>query len=182
MNEPILPVREIEQKDIDPIINYWLGSSEAHMKGMGVDLNKLPTKEEWTSMLMEQLSQPIEEKKSYAIIWLINGKPIGHCNINKINFGVDAYMHLHIWQPDIRKKGLGVKLVKMTLPYFFKKFNLKKLYCEPYALNPAPNKTLEKIGFTFVKKHRTTPGYINLEQEATLWKLSYYRFEEIAKI
>lgn len=179
MNEPILSVREIEQNDIEPITNYWLHSSEGHMKGMGVDLKKLPTAGEWNNMLSEQLRQPIAQKKSYAIIWLVNGIPIGHCNINKIDFGNEAYMHLHIWKTDIRQKGLGIKLVKLTLPYFFEKLNLKNLYCEPYVMNPAPNKTLEKVGFVFVKRHLTIPGYINFEQEVNLWVLSYDRYKEV---
>lgn len=64
----------------------------------------------------------------------------------------------------------------MTLPYFFNKLQLKRLYCEPYALNPAPNKTLEKVGFTFVKEHLTIPGSLNFEQPAKLWELTYNDF------
>jgi RimJ/RimL family protein N-acetyltransferase len=60
-------------------------------------------------------------------------------------------MHLHLWYPDKRIKGMGVQLVKKSLPYFFNNLHLKTLYCEPYALNPAPNKTLPKVGFEFVK-------------------------------
>jgi RimJ/RimL family protein N-acetyltransferase len=48
--------------------------------------------------------------------------------------------------------------VKKSVPYFFEKLKLKVLYCEPYANNPAPNKTLFKIGSNFEKKYRTIPG------------------------
>ncbi len=181
MSETILSVREIEQKDIESIVNYWLDSDPAYMVGMGVDLTKLRTKEEWTEMLMEQLSQPIEEKKSYAIIWLVDGEPIGHSNVNKIIRCEEAYMHLHMWKPSTRKKGLGMKLVKMTLPYFFEKFRLKRLYCEPYALNPAPNKTLEKVGFTFIKKYKTIPSNICFNQDVNQWELSYEKYKEITE-
>ncbi len=178
MNEPILSVREITEQDISPITGYWLNSDPVFMRSMGVDLDKIPTRDAWKEMLMEQLSQSYENKKSYCIIWQVDGKPIGHSNINKIVFGKEAYMHLHIWRPEERKKGLGTSFIKLTLPWFFEKYKLKKLYCEPYALNTAPNKTLQNAGFEFVKEYITTPGWINFEQPVKLWVMSYERFKE----
>ncbi len=169
---PVFEVREIMQSDIALIVNYWMTSSTDHLIGMGVDLKKMPPAEQLTFMLSEQINQSYEEKKSYCIIWLYNGIPIGHCNINKIVFGSHAYMHLHIWNGMNRKKGTGVELIKRSVTYFFENMKLKKLYCEPYALNPAPNKTLAKAGFHFLKRYTTTPGAMNFEQEVNLWELS----------
>ena len=179
MSENVLSVREIQENDIELIIEYWLCSDSEFLKGMGVDTNKIPARDEWIKMLSEQLSQPIEEKKSYCIIWQVDDKPVGHSNVNKIIFGEEAYMHLHLWNADTRKKGFGTAFIKMTLPWFFENLKLKKLYCEPYALNPAPNKTLEKIGFEFVKEYTTIPGWLNFEQQVNLWKLSYDRFKKM---
>jgi RimJ/RimL family protein N-acetyltransferase len=173
----MLSIREIQKEDIDFIIRYWLKSDNAHLTGMGVDLTKIPREEDFREMLSAQLTQPYQEKQSYCIIWQAEGKPIGHSNINKIIFGEEAYMHLHLWNSDVRKKGMGTQLVKMTLPYFFKNMGLKKLYCEPYALNPAPNNTLKKIGFDFVKEHITIPGSLNFEQPVKLWELSLEKFK-----
>jgi RimJ/RimL family protein N-acetyltransferase len=173
MSETILSVREIEEKDIPSIIQYWLGADTAFLQGMGVDVSKMLNKEQWNKMLTEQLNASYTKKKSYCIILELDNKAIGHCNVNKIKFGEEAYMHLHLWDKVLRKKGMGTSLVKMAIPYFFKNLELKKICCEPYALNPAPNKVLEKLGFTFVKKYRTTPGFLNFEQEVNLWKLSY---------
>jgi RimJ/RimL family protein N-acetyltransferase len=151
-------VREIQNSDIDLLIRYWLHSDTALMVGMGVDLAKMPPEEEWRKMLSSQLSKSYEEKQSYCIIWQLDGKPVGHSNINKIIFGEEASMHLHLWHGDVRKKGIGTELVKLTLPYFFKNMKLKKIYSEPFALNPAPNKTLEKAGFNFVKEYAPFPA------------------------
>jgi RimJ/RimL family protein N-acetyltransferase len=172
MGSAVLAIREIERDDISLIADYWLESDPEFMKGMGVDLAKLPSRENLTDMLSEQLSQSYDEKKSYCLIWLIDNKPAGHSNVNKINYGEEAYMHLHFWNTTSRKKGYGTELVKLSLPLFFKNLRLKKICCEPYALNPAPNKTLEKAGFKFIKKHRTIPGYLNFEQEVNLWEIS----------
>lgn len=178
MYKPNLTIREITCDDIPLITEYWLSADEKFMKGMGVDLKKIPSAAEWKSMLEEQLSSGYEHKKSYCLIWEEDGKAIGHSNINKIRFGEEAYMHLHIWKSDSRKKGRGTALIRMGLPFFFNKLRLKRIYCEPYALNPAPNKTLQKAGFTFLKSYTCVPGWINFEQEVNLWEMTEENFRK----
>ena len=146
---------------------------------MGADIAKMLLGDEWENMLTEQINQSYKEKKSYCIIWLSDEKPVGHSNVNKILFGEEAYMHLHVWKADKRQKGMGTALLKMSLPYFFDNLQLKKLYCEPYALNPAPNKTLDKVGFTFIKEYTTVPGILNFEQSVKLWELSGASFRKM---
>jgi RimJ/RimL family protein N-acetyltransferase len=180
MNENLLSVRELTEKDIEPITHYWLSAEPAFLHAMGADARKIPTQEQWQEMLREQISQSYEQKKSYCMIWEIDGKSIGHSNINKIIFAEEAYMHLHIWKKEKRMKSLGTSFVKLTIPWFFEKYHLKKLYCEPYALNPAPNKTLQKTGFEFVREYTTVPGWLNFEQPVKLWVMSYKKFKELA--
>jgi RimJ/RimL family protein N-acetyltransferase len=175
----MLSVREIQQSDIDSIINYWLNSGDEHMKGMGVDLTKMPTREQWEKMLPEQLSQPYDKKKSYCIIWQVDGQSIGHSNVNNIIYGQEAFMHLHMWKTTLRKQGIGAQLVRMTIPYFFDNLKLKVVYCEPYALNPAPNKTLPKAGFEFVKEYRTIPSMICSEQSVNRWMMTYEKYKSL---
>ena len=166
-----LSVREITAEDVDNIADYWLQSDPEYYYSMGCDLTKFPSRSEWKEMLFHQLSMDYRHKKSYCIIWLLNGQAVGHCNVNKIEFGLEAYMHLHIWTKKKKKKGYGEEFVKLSLPYFFKNLKLVRLYCEPYSLNPPPNKILPKIGFEFVKSYRCIPGFLNFEQEVNLWHL-----------
>ncbi len=168
---PALYVREIQPPDTALIARYWLTADPAYLQGMGVDLTKMPTEAHWLALLSEQLSLPYEEKKSYCIILQADGQPVGHCNVNKIRFGEEAYMHLHLWSASDRRRGIGAALVNMAIPYFFQNLHLQKLCCEPYALNPAPNRTLPKIGFQLVKTYTTTPGFLNFEQEVNFWEM-----------
>ena len=174
-----LSVREIQHSDIELLSDYWFRSSPEFLIDMGVDLSKMPSREEWKEMLNEQLAQSYEEKKSYCIIWLLDDEPIGHSNVNRIIFGEEAYMHLHIWKAGNRTKGLGLQFVKMTLPFFFQNMKLKKICCEPYALNPAPNRTMEKLGFEFIKEYITVPGFINFEQPVKRWELTLQKFTQL---
>lgn len=171
MTIPALQVREMQHSDAALLIQYWLNADAAYLHTMGVDVKKMLTAPKWTTLLIEALTQPYSEKKACYIIWLLNGRPIGHCNVNKIIFGEEAYMHLHIWYAHERKLGLGTRFIKLSLPYFIDHLQLKKICCQPYALNVSPNKTLEKAGFTFIKHFITTPGMLNFEQPVNHWEV-----------
>lgn len=174
-------VREAESKDIVLICDYWINSSSEHLVGMGVDLKKMPTRDQIKKALTEQIESKHSSKLSYALIWEIDNQPIGHCNINQIVYGERANMHLHLWHNSHRKKGAGTVLVKKSLPFYFENFKLDFLDCEPYTLNPAPNKLLERVGFKFVKTHKTIPGSINFEQSVNLWRLTKEKYQEAVK-
>lgn len=180
--DPTLKAREIKKKDIPSLLDYWYEASPEYMQQMGADKTKLPLKKDFELILAGQLKAPYSEKKALATIWFVNGQAVGHCNVNQIIFGEQAHMHLHLWYPLRRRKGLGRQLVLLSLPHFFEKLQLKKLFCEPYALNPAPNKTLEKLGFTFVKTYRTVPGSLNFEQDVNQWVLTRDDFESLVSV
>lgn len=170
-SSPQLQVREIEPDDIDHIVRYWLGSDHHFLRSMGVDLGKLPEKEDLIKMIGAQLEQPYDQKHSFAMIWMVNGESVGHCNVNDIKFGTEAYMHLHMWRSDLRHKGVGSELLRLTLPHFFEKLDLDRLISEPYALNEAPNRTLPKVGFILEKEYTTVPGSLSFEQPVKRWVL-----------
>jgi len=46
-------------------------------------------------------------------------------------------------------QGIMTEAVKTFIKYAFKKFNLNRIYAEPYATNPASSKILEKTGFLY---------------------------------
>lgn len=175
----VLSIREIEPADVPLLTSYWITATEEHLRGMGADPARMPAEEDWHQRLYTQIATPYHQKLSWALILLIDGIPSGHCNINKITPDEQAWMHLHLWQAASRQKGAGSAMVHMAIPYFFRQYNLKRLYCEPYALNPAPNATLKKAGFGFVRQAITQPDVITFEQPTNLWVLTLEDFDRI---
>lgn len=170
-------VREATPADIKLIAAYWSNSDDDYLRALGVDLNRLPSQQDFREMLMSQFETPYSEKKAYALIWEVDGEPSGHCNVNNIHFGSHAHLHFHLWQSKSRQKAIGTGLVRASLPLFFENLELQYLLCEPYAQNVAPNNTLSRLGFTYVKSYRTTPGSINFEQEVIQWSLDRKTYE-----
>lgn len=171
-----MKVRELQVDDIERIVDYFLQSNTEFLKGMGADKSKLPNRKEWIDLLKVELEKPYSEKEFYYIIWLLDDQAIGHSNINKIQYGNSATMHLHLWNKDNRGKGLGVDFLRLTIPYYFKNIELQKVICEPIANNIAPNRVLEKLGFNFIRTYETTPGWINFHQTVNRYELKKCNF------
>ena len=164
-------VREMRREELVLVIDYFVNSDSEFLLGMGADKTLLPEREEWLRKLHAEFDKPVELKEYFYILWLEDGRPVGHSNINFIKFGESAKMHLHLWHNDTRKKGRGEEFIKKSIPLYFEKFKLQNLICEPYANNPAPNKILPKIGFEFIRKYETTPGVINFLQRVNRYVL-----------
>jgi len=166
-----ISIRPLELDEVQLIPEYFLAMNDAQLRGMGVDPPKLPKIDEWTQILVEDFARPVEEKHFYYVLWLVDGQIVGHSNINKIEFGDHAFTHLHLWNAENRKRGFGVELLKLSAREYFKRFELKFVFSEPFAGNPAPNRTLPKAGFDLVKTYDTLPGWINFHQTVNRWQL-----------
>ncbi len=149
-----ISVREMNIHDIELVVDYFVNADADYLRGMGADKDKLPSKTVWIENLKNELEKPIPDKEYYYLIWLNDDLPIGHSNINKIVYGKFANMHLHMWTSHLRGKGLGLRFVELSIPYYFKKFKLGKLICEPYAGNTGPNKLLKKAGCSRHMDHK----------------------------
>lgn len=166
-----LTVREMQLNDIENIVDYFSLADGEFLSGMGADKRKLPDRREWIKMLESEFQKPYATKTNYYIIWLLDNQAIGHSNVNNIEFKKSATIHLHIWNNEQRRSGLGLDFLSLTIPYYFENFGLKKLICEPYSQNAAPNRLLMKFGFELVKTYSTTPGAINFYQIVNRYEL-----------
>ncbi len=80
---------------------------------------------------------------------------MGFSTADKIVYGEQAHMHLHIIDPQHRRSGIGSACVRQTTDLYFATLALRLLFCEPNAFNVAPNRTLQSAGFRYVKTYMT---------------------------
>lgn len=166
-----LTVREMTLPDVEMRIRYFHGSSDEHLHRLGVDRAKLPRPDEWRSWHEADFARPLPQRLSYSLVWEHDGEPIGFSSTDRIVFGEEAFMHLHIIDDAQRRRGSGTELVKRSARVYFEVLALRRLYCEPNALNAAPNRTLQNAGFRYLFSHETEPGPINFPQVTTRWVL-----------
>ena len=103
------------------------------------------------------------------VIWLSDDQPVGFSTSDKIRYGEQAHMHLHVTEPERRHQGTGVECVRRSADIYFERLKLKRLFCEPNAFNVPPNRTLQKAGFKYLKTRMTVPGPLNFHQAVTRW-------------
>ena len=166
-----LVAREMTLEEADIIIDYFHGASHDFLRSLGVAPAKLPFRDDWEAFYRAEYQRPIQKRRAILVLWELDGEPIGFSTADKIIFGQEAYMHLHILHPERRRSGYGARFVGETVKIYFDILNIQKLYCEPYALNEAPNKTLQKAGFKFIKTHEAIPGPLNFRQPVNRWLL-----------
>ncbi|HEY0671005.1 MAG TPA: GNAT family protein [Longimicrobiales bacterium] len=178
--ETQLLVRPFESpEDYYGMIDYFHGLSDDQLLRMGVDRNKLPARQQWfdRSWRDHQRAEDDPQRERFFLAWVFDGDVVGHSSINQIQWGERAYAHLHLWRSNLRQAGSGTEFFRRSISFYFERFHLKVIKVEPYAGNPAPNRVLQKLGFHFVKRHRTTPGPVNFEQDVNLYEIDRATWE-----
>jgi RimJ/RimL family protein N-acetyltransferase len=168
---PRLVVREMRPSEVGLRIDYFHDSSDEYLTMLGVDRQALPSRAAWRSDYAADCALPVDKRTGVALMWELDGGIVGFSSADRIVFGEEAYMHLHIISPQLRHMGFGVKFVKESARFYFRMLHLDRLYCEPNAFNTAPNRTLQSAGFRYQFTHEARPGPINFRQTTTRWMM-----------
>lgn len=164
-------MREMQASEVDVRVAYFHDASDDHLRMMGVDRSLLPSRDVWCQSMQEDCTRPIRQREIYALVWELDALVVGFSAVDRIRFGEQAFMHLHIIRPSLRQEGLGTRFVRKSAATYFRELELRRLYCEPNALNAAPNRTLQRAGFRYQFSHETIPGPLNFPQVVTRWLL-----------
>ena len=158
--------------EYEGMIDYFLGGGDEFLAGMGVDLAKLPTREEWLRAALADHARPDAQKERFYVAWLLDERIVGHSSISHIELGETAHCHLHLWEQGLRRTGMGSAFLRGSIDLYFERFALKSLASEPYAENPAPNRALPKLGFRLVRRYRTVPTGMAFEQDVNRYEIA----------
>jgi RimJ/RimL family protein N-acetyltransferase len=153
------------------MVDYFHDADNDYLALLGADRAKFPTRSAWEHLVRDDMPKPLADREFHYLVWKVDGRAIGHCNINKIDFGHHAFLHLHMWEPQTRGRGVGTRLLSQSADEFIRLFELNAIYSEPNAFNPAPNRTMARVGFELERTYETTPGWINVRQTVNRWCL-----------
>src|SRR4051812_39495476 len=166
-----LVVREMELAEVDLIIDYFHSATSGHLEILGVDPTRLPSPDRWREHYAADYARPHAKRSALLVLWELDGAPLGFSTAEKIRFGEQANSPLPTAEPQLRRAGYGSECVRRTAAIYFDVLEIKRPFCEPNAFNVAPNRTLARAGFTYVKTHMTVPGPLNYHQAVTRWVL-----------
>lgn len=172
-----LTVREMRLAEVGMRIDYFHDSSDEHLRAIGVDRRLLPERDAWFSIYEEDDTRPIHERVNYAVVWELDGDPVGFSSTDRIAFGEQAFMHLHLVDSSRRRSGLGTEFVMLTVQHYFRVLELERVFCEPNAFNAAPHRALQRAGFQFIRADECIPGPLNFPQVTIRWVMDRRRVE-----
>jgi RimJ/RimL family protein N-acetyltransferase len=164
-----LSVREMSADETGIIIDYFLNATPEFLETLGVDPTRFPPTGAWRERARREAELAVEQRSWLPVIWLSDDRPVGFSTSDKIRYGEQANMHLHVTDPGRRNSGIGAACVRLTVDLYFERLKLKRLFCEPNAFNVAPNRTLQNAGFKYLKTHMTVPGPLNFHQAVNRW-------------
>ena len=162
-------VRPMGLDEVDVRIDYFHDASDDYLRKLGVERALLPDRDAWRAYYEEDYARALAEREAYNLIWEVDGRAIGFSSVDHIEFGEQAFMHLHIVEEPRRRSGLGTEFVRLSVAEYFRALELKRLFCQPNAFNVAPNRTLQRIGFRYVFTQEMQPSTINFVQPITRW-------------
>jgi RimJ/RimL family protein N-acetyltransferase len=164
-------VRPLRLDELDIRLDYFHGASDEYLTQLGIDRALLPSKDDWRAYYVEDFARPLAERETYNLAWELDGRVVGFSSVDGIEFGEQAYMHLHIVEEPRRRSGLGTEFVRLSVDEYFRALDLRRLFCQPNAFNVAPNRTLQRVGFRYVLTAEMAPSVINFPQPITRWVL-----------
>lgn len=170
-----LRTREMEAAEANIRIDYFHGASDEDLLAMGVGRDLLPSPEAWRASFEADLGHPLRDRELFALVWELDGQAVGFSTADHITFGQEAFMHLHLLEPQRRRRGLGTEFVRRSAAVFFDVLELERLYCQPNAFNVAPNRTVQRAGFRYLFTREAAPSPINFPQPMTRWVLDRHR-------
>ncbi|MFD3157760.1 GNAT family N-acetyltransferase [Haloimpatiens sp. FM7330] len=96
----------------------------------------------------EGISSSSNNSYSFAIETLQEGKYIGGCGVNRVDWKNSiADIGIFIGNGEFREKGYGTDAVKALIKFIFNEMNLNKIKLNVYSFNKRAIKCYEKCGF-----------------------------------
>jgi len=165
-------IRELKLDDVDGIIAYFLRLSAAELDQIGIDGASLKLEDDWKNWFEKILYQPLYKASAYFLVWEIDNAMVGFTFVDRIVYGVDAYLHMYLIQPQLRKSGYGQKFLQQSIKTLFDQFKFDDLYCEPSVINTQAQRTLQACGFKYVKTHNQPSPDFAYKAPLSLWRLT----------
>ena len=164
-------VRPMEIEEVGVRIDYFHDAPDEYLTHLGVDRELLPDRDAWRAYYEEDFARPSAARETHNLVWELDGRIVGFSSADHIDFGEQAFMHLHIVAAPDRRDGLGTEFVRLSAREYFRALELRRLFCQPNAFNVAPNRTLQRAGFRYVFTREMQPSTINFPQPITRWVL-----------
>jgi RimJ/RimL family protein N-acetyltransferase len=163
----IAGLRDLSADDIPAIIEYWASSADEFLDFMGVDRQRLGSREQIHARFSNSIRSGDPGQSALAFAITLDGQLVGYTLLNHYSESAN-YSHWHIIDPSLRAKGLSTALYPFRIRTYFDVAPIERLTHQTRTRNLGVNRMLDKfvpVGETkFIEKPDgvASPGEFHL--------------------
>lgn len=174
-------VRDIEKGDIPFICNYWYHSPPGFIESIGVDTAKLPSEDDFAKSLNDKIesNRTLPESKLNALAIVVDERAIGFHTLGPIIEGDFGVFHAHLWNQEMRKKGIALRSYILAAKIFISRFSLKKIVYKTPVQNTGAIRVKEKLGLRCISTETIDFGIVKAGTQAKVFELTS---DELARL
>ncbi|HEX4156904.1 MAG TPA: hypothetical protein VHY79_00385 [Rhizomicrobium sp.] len=137
-------LRDLEERDIEPITRYWFGSGDAHLDFLGIDRRLLGGQEDTNERFRRAIPSGDANQRSIALAITLDSEFVGYTLLNRFDAQTN-YSHWHITNAGLRAKGLSSALYPWRIKTYFDAAPIERLIHQTRTRNIAVNHMLDKF-------------------------------------
>lgn len=178
----IIEIHDLEARDVDALVDYWVNESTEFYHKMGIDTNNLPTREGRTSFFNSLIGSDPRRDPAFMMVARCEGKTIAYVLFNQIRPGVECQVHLHIISRTFRKQGHASEMLFDVLGLLPRTVGVKTFLMEPSAENKDINKFITRFGLTPKKTYLKPAQGICREMRVHRYEVKSWQIHLLAKV
>lgn len=140
-----LILRAPKPSDAVHVAEYWFGPASAHLLAF-TDVAAFGTKEEVLARTEKFFASISQQGPWSTLVMDVDGRPTGNVLINGLVPEEEALVHVHIWDPSLRRMGIASQLARDVFAYFLDAFKLKRLILQVQTENTPVIRLMESLG------------------------------------
>jgi len=170
-------LRRYQETDISHHANYLFGSSKEFLESIGFDPVKLGSRVEWEAAIRKRLADSVSAMSlPNVIVAEFQGRAISMVFLDLRNADKVPRFHFHIFEPNLRGKGLGGLIFRAGARAFSQLYGFRYFLIEPRATNERMNNLMRKLGFRYVKNYLLPAGPVTQEMIVSQYEIQLEKF------
>jgi len=164
--------RDLEERDLESILNYWFNENPEFYQSMGVDANRMPPRTQRREFFKNMIGADPKHASSFMMIAECDGKTVAYTLFNHIMPGESCQVHIHVLDPEFRKQGFSSEFFAKGFPIIPDLLNVRKIILEPNANHLPVNRMIQRFGLKPVRTYHKPAQGICMAMEVNRYELS----------
>ncbi len=175
-------VRDFYEADVSPLVNYWYRSPQGFIETMGIDHEKLFPETQFRKLMLDtcEANTLLAVSKLPVLTITYKGKAIGSHAMSPLVEGDHGVFHAHIWNPEMRGKGIGRITYPKACLIFMNRFDLKRILFKTPIRNIAAVRVKEDLDIRCIGEEIIDFGIIRDGTRAKVFELTRPEAERLS--